>query len=330
MHLPATEDHLPTRWQRALASARKQIDMLPHPLSNSSAIDHQPSFPFFVTDEFAQRASSPSLDDPLWRQVVPRLEETQEQVGFGPDPVGDEQAEVLPGLLHKYHGRVLLVLTGACAIHCRYCFRRHFPYESVPKATQDWEPALQYLSDHDEVQEVILSGGDPLMVVDPKLRWLSERLNAILHLKRLRIHTRMPVVLPARVNEELIEWLSESRLSKWIVIHANHALELDQSVADAMQRLQGCGAHLLNQSVLLAGVNDSSAALADLSLRLLDIGVLPYYLHQLDRVQGATHFEVPVERGLALMEELKALLPGYAIPRYVCERPGEPSKSWLD
>lgn len=279
-----------------------------------------------VTREFERRARVQGEHDPLWRQVAVSPLEDDAVEGFATDAVGDNQSQVVPGLLHKYHGRVLMIVTGACAIHCRYCFRRHYPYSSVPKAVGDWQPALQYIQEHAEIEEVILSGGDPWTVVDDKLKWLAQQFDAIPHLKRLRIHTRMPVVLPSRICDTLLGWLAASRLSKWVVIHSNHADELDEEVANALQRLRSIHVQLLNQSVLLSGVNDSVEALRNLSLRLLDLGVLPYYLHQLDRVQGAAHFEVPLQKGKDLMKALQAVLPGYAVPRFVSEIAGEPNK----
>lgn len=246
------------------------------------------------------------------------------------DPVGDLDAQRLPGLLHKYAGRVLLITTGACAVHCRYCFRRHFPYDSAPKTLAGWEPALAEIAADSSISEVILSGGDPLTLRDGLLASLAERLADMSHLRRLRVHTRLPLMIPERVNDELLEWLRGTRLSPVMVIHANHANELQGDAADAVQRLVAAGIPTLNQTVLLRGINDNVETLAALSERLLDLGALPYYLHQLDRVAGAMHFEVPIEVGLELVAALRARLPGYAVPRYVQERAGEPSKTPLE
>ena len=231
-----------------------------------------------------------------------------------------------PGLLQKYHGRVLMVTTGACAVHCRYCFRRHFPYAQVPKSPAAWQPAIDQVAADSSVEEVILSGGDPLTLVDDHLAELVDRLARIPHLRRLRVHTRLPVVIPERVTDGLLEAITPARLTPIVVIHANHAAELDQRVADALVRLAEAGVLLLNQAVLLRGVNDNPDALVALSQRLIDLRVVPYYLHQLDRVAGAAHFEVPVEQGKRLIAALRAHLPGYAVPRYVQEIPGQPNK----
>lgn len=246
------------------------------------------------------------------------------------DPVGDLDAQRLPGLLQKYAGRVLLVTTGVCAVHCRYCFRRHYPYGTAPKTLAAWEPALEEIAADESISEVILSGGDPLTLRDSLLAALAERLAEIPHLRRLRVHTRLPLMIPERINDELLEWLRGTRLAPVMVIHANHANELSGEAADAVQRLVTAGIPTLNQTVLLRGINDDVETLAALSERLLDLGVLPYYLHQLDRVAGALHFEVPIERGLELVAALRARLSGYAVPRYVQERAGEASKTILE
>jgi len=288
-----------------------------------------PGFPLLVTREFAARMRVGDLDDPLLRQVLPVPRELQPAEGFSADAVGDQAAQIAEGLYQKYHGRVLLISTGACAIHCRYCFRQHFPYHDQPRGLSQWAGALERIATDESIQEVILSGGDPLMLVDSTLAQLAARLDAVPHLRRLRIHTRLPVVLPGRVDERLLEWLSATRLSRIVVLHINHAQEIDDEVAAACKRLREAGAMLLNQAVLLRGVNDSVNALEQLSLKLLDIQVLPYYLHQLDRVSGTQHFEVPRPDGEALIAELARRLPGYAVPRWVWEEPGAPHKQPL-
>ncbi len=246
------------------------------------------------------------------------------------DPVDDDAAARQPGLLQKYHGRVLLIATGTCAVHCRYCFRRHFSYDEAPRSLADWEPALDEIAADTSLHEVILSGGDPLTLVDATLAAMIERLEAIPHLRRLRIHTRLPIVIPERVTDELVSMLHGSRLMPIVVLHANHANELDRHVAAAVARLAEAGVMLLNQAVLLAGVNDSVEAQAALCERLIDLRVMPYYLHQLDRVAGAAHFEVPIATGRRIIEELRARLPGYAVPRYVQEVAGALSKIDLE
>jgi L-lysine 2,3-aminomutase len=287
-------------------------------------------------------------DDPLLLQVLPLGREAEPVPGFTADPLGERVASPRPGLLRKYRGRVLLVVTGACAVHCRYCFRRHFPYSESqlgrPRATVDsavdsavgsrvgseggsaWSGVFDELAGDPTIREVILSGGDPLTVRDERLEELVRGLEAIPHLERLRIHTRNPVVLPERVDERLLSWLGATRLRTVVVVHANHAREIDDAVRGAFERLREVGATLLNQSVLLARVNDSTDALAELSEALFEAGAMPYYLHLLDRVAGAAHFDVPEERARRLLGELAARLPGYLVPRLVREVPEAPAK----
>lgn len=317
------------RWQRAMKQAIRdagelcQLLGLPGELASSSAAS---DFPVFAPRGFVARMRPGDPHDPLLRQVLPVVEETVVTPGFSADPVGDLAAEVAPGLLHKYHGRVLMITTGACAVHCRYCFRRHFPYTTAPHSVAQWQPALDEIAADSSIEEVIFSGGDPLTLADETLAELARQVAEIAHVRRLRIHSRLPIMIPERVNEALLAWLCGHRLTPIVVIHANHANELDGSVAGALARLSEAGVTLLNQTVLLRGVNDSVAALAELSQRLIDLRVLPYYLHQLDRVQGAAHFEVPPAEGLALLEELHNHLPGYLVPRYVTERAGAMAK----
>ena len=291
------------------------------------SVDGETQFPVFVPLEFLCRMNRNDANDPLLLQVLPRTEESAIDSNFEFDPVGDSKVENAPGLLHKYVGRVLLIVSGVCGVHCRYCFRRHYPYSSAPKSIERWLPALEYLQNDSSIHEVILSGGDPLTVVDEHLAQLVDRLDAIPHLRRLRIHTRLPVVIPQRVDQSLCDWLEATRLSKWIVLHINHTQELDASLVQAISRLQKTGALVLNQAVLLRGINDSVSQLESLCESLVDLGVMPYYLHQLDRVSGATHFEVERSRGLAILDDLAKRLPGYAIPKYVAEIAGEASKT---
>ncbi len=287
------------------------------------------AFPVFAPLGYVSRMRPGDPHDPLLRQVLPLAAEAIDADGFSDDPVQDQAALSRPGLLRKYAGRVLLVTTGACAIHCRYCFRRHFPYGEGPRSMAQWQPAIEQIAADASIEEVILSGGDPLTLVDAQLVELAECLASIPHLRRLRIHTRLPIVIPERVTAALVEWLRTSRLTPVVVVHANHAAELDASVARALALLTRAGVMLLNQTVLLRGVNDSLEALSELSGRLIDLQVVPYYLHQLDRVRGAAHFEVPVARGRELLEQLRNTLPGYAVPTYVQEIAGQPSKQIL-
>ena len=319
----------PAPWQQELARGfRRPADLLraldiPADYPGLSFEDR--AFPLRVPRCFVARMERGNPADPLLQQVLPRKIEYRAAPGFGADPVGDKQAMPLPGLLHKYHGRVLLVATGACAIHCRYCFRRHFPYGDARPG--DWRGALDYIANDGSIREVILSGGDPLTLSDGRLADLTSGLDAIPHVKRLRIHTRLPVVLPARIDGDFMTWLTRLRLDKVMVIHANHPNELDDEATAALARLKAAGITLLNQAVLLQGINDDAAVLADLSERLFAAGVLPYYLHQLDKVQGAAHFEVDDERAMSIHRQLLIRLPGYLAPRLVREQAGEAYKS---
>lgn len=322
------------RWQQELAQAiRSPADLLQR-LKLSS--DWQPAaeraaalFPLLVPQSFLRRMVPGDPLDPLLLQVLPLAEETLSSPGFVTDPVDDAAAQRAPGLLQKYSGRALLITTGACAVHCRYCFRREYPYAEAPRQLVDWEPALAALAADDSLHEVLLSGGDPLTLTDARLSALLERLEAIPHLRRVRLHTRLPIVLPSRVTPGLIERLRASRLTPIVVVHANHPQELQDDCAAALRTLVRAGITTLNQTVLLRGINDDLETLHDLCERLIDLGVLPYYLHQLDRVRGAAHFEVTEDVGRALVTALRSRLPGYAIPQFVREEAGQPSKTPL-
>lgn len=318
-------------WQAALRDAVRDADELCRLLDLPAeaarvakiAAGH---FPLFVPRGYIARMCPGDLNDPLLRQVLPLAGELREVPGFTTDPVGDEAATRSPGLLQKYHGRVLLITTGRCAIHCRYCFRRNFPYDEAPRSIDQWQPAIEEIASDDSIHEVILSGGDPLTLVDATLDALVRQLASIPHLRRLRIHTRLPIVIPERVTSSLIELLRDCGLTTIVVIHANHANELDEQVAAAVAKMTNTGIVLLNQAVLLDGVNDSVGAQAALCERLVDMKVLPYYLHQLDRAAGTAHFEVRVDTGQRIIDSLKTILPGYAVPRYVQEIAGAESK----
>ena len=283
-------------------------------------------FPLRVPRGYVARMRRGDPRDPLLLQVLPGAAELVPAADFTTDPVGDLASSAAPGLLHKYAGRALVVATGACAVHCRYCFRRHFPYSEQSALRQGWQPVIARLQADASIHEVILSGGDPLSLSDRRLTQLTDELQAVRHVRRLRIHTRYPVVQPERIDAGLLKWLAGVPLQKVVVIHANHANEIDEPVRRACAELATAGATLLNQSVLLAGVNDSVAALAQLSESLFAARVLPYYLHLLDKVQGAAHFDVDERRALALHRELTARLPGYLVPRLVREVVGAPAK----
>jgi L-lysine 2,3-aminomutase len=286
-------------------------------------------FALRVPQAFAQRMHYGNPHDPLLRQVLPLTDEDQLLPGYSFDAVGDANAKAGKGVLHKYEGRALLISTGSCAIHCRYCFRRHFPYSDEIAAANDWSESIAFLRKDPSIEEVLLSGGDPFSLSTEKLQSLTDGLRDIPHIKRLRIHTRLPIVLPDRVDAGLLAWLKSLPWPTIVVVHANHAQELDADVDQACVALRKAGAVLLNQAVLLAGVNDSLQSLKNLMERGFECGVLPYYLHQLDRVQGAAHFEVSDEKAQDLMEQLRGVLPGYLVPKLVREIAGKPSKSPL-
>jgi len=263
----------------------------------------------------------------LLAQVIPDQRENDITEGFVSDPVGDLDAMNTPGLIHKYRNRALFIVTGACAIHCRYCFRRHFPYADSQINRENWEPTFNYLRQHKEITEIILSGGDPLMISDEKFGQLIDELEKIPHLKRLRIHSRIPSVLPERVNDVLIQKLSNSRFKVSLVTHVNHPAELNQKNNEVFRKINQTSIQLLNQSVLLRGVNNTASTLIDLSEKLYENGILPYYLHKLDPVLGAAHFSVKEADAIALMDEMTASLPGYLVPKLVKEIAGEQAKT---
>jgi len=326
---------------RAVSSWQDQLaDLITDPLELLQLLQLSPAdvgyseaalreFPLRVPRVYAARMRVGDPSDPLLLQVLPATAELAQVPGYSRDPLEEQAATVVPGILHKYQGRVLLILTGACAIHCRYCFRRHFPYDDNRRSRREWEESLRYIEADTSIEEVILSGGDPLALSATHLDWLFERLGKMAHVKRIRIHSRLPLVLPDRIDARLLAQLQELPQDLVFVLHANHAQEFDTAVDEACAKLRRIGVTLLNQSVLLAGINDSVAALAELNRRLFQAGVLPYYLHLLDRVQGAAHFDVSLERARDLIVALQARLPGYLVPRLVCEEAGKPSKTLL-
>ena len=321
-------------WQHALREAFKQpaellaflgIDPALPQLDTAALAD----FPLRVPRGFASRMRKGDTSDPLFLQVWPAGAEALTVDGFGLDAVGDKARLKDGGIVHKYQHRVLVMATGACGVHCRYCFRRHFPYSEALAGRDHWREALAQIAADRSITEVILSGGDPLSLSDDKLGEFLDGLDGIAHVRRLRIHTRQPVVLPERVDDGLIALLARTRLRTAMVLHANHANELDEQVARACVRLREAGVSLLNQAVLLRRINDDVDALQALSERLFDCGVLPYYLHLLDRVAGSAHFEVDEDRARALMRELSTRLPGYLLPRLARETAGLPAKEVL-
>ncbi len=336
----------PSGWQREMATAVRSADELlkrvglnPEDskvrqlliLAGIDAADPDTlrRFPVLVPENFLARINPGDPHDPLLRQVLPLGAETAVVDGFVADAVGDLEARRTPGVLQKYTGRVLLIATSACAVHCRYCFRRDYPYSEEPRRLQDWQPALDEIASDNSVTEVIFSGGDPLMLNDARLRELCSAIDQIPHIERIRFHSRLPIVLPARVTPELLAMLTGMRSQTIMVVHANHANEIAGDCVDALRLLVRSGVPVLNQAVLLAGINDNLETLETLCRRLINTGVMPYYLHQLDRVSGTAHFEADRDRGRLLVQQLAARLPGYAVPRFVQEIAGEPNKTAL-
>ena len=295
----------------------------------AAGADARKLFALRVPRAFIARMKKGDATDPLLLQVLTSRQEFIDAPGYSTDPL-DEQSSVVPGLLHKYRNRALLLVKGGCAVNCRYCFRRHFPYQDNQGNKRNWQAAIDYIATHPELDEIIFSGGDPLMAKDHELAWLVDALEKIPHLKRLRIHTRLPVVIPARITEGLCQILADTRLQVLMVSHINHAQEIDDELRFGMQMLKRAGVTLLNQSVLLRDVNDDAQTLADLSNALFDAGILPYYLHVLDKVQGATHFFVSDEEARMIVRQLLAMVSGYMVPKLAREIGGEPSKTPLD
>ncbi len=328
--IPAKEPLLHTPpWQQEMARAVTcRRDLL-----RRVGVDHadrecsaEEEFPLRVPDSFISRMEPGNPRDPLLLQVLPQQQERLCPPGYHSDPVGDGAAMAAPGVIHKYHGRVLLIASRTCALHCRFCFRRHFPYHETTPRPAEWRAALEYIDADPTISEVILSGGDPLTLSDGRLADLAARLDAIPHLQRLRVHTRLPVVLPSRVDGALLGWLGQTRLQPVLVVHANHPNEIDREVRHALQRLAAEGIMLLNQTVLLQGINDRAETLAALSEALWRARVAPYYLHLLDRVRGAAHFATGEPRARVLHKRLRDMLPGYLVPRLVREQAGAPAK----
>lgn len=284
-------------------------------------------FAMRVPMPFINKMEKGNANDPLFLQVMTDAAEFLQTPGFVKDPL-QEQDNAIPNLLHKYHNRVLLMVKGGCAVNCRYCFRRHFPYEDNPGNKANWRKALDYIAQHSEIEEVIFSGGDPLMAKDRELAWLLGQLNQIPHLKTVRIHSRLPVVIPQRITPELCRSLADSPLNKVLVLHINHANEIDELLSRQLQPLKQAGVTLLNQSVLLKGINDDAHILKALNDKLFATGILPYYLHLLDKVEGASHFWIDDERALAIYRQLITLSSGYLVPKLAREIAGEKSKTW--
>lgn len=318
-------------WQKKLAqgfsSATELLTYLELPTQDVSLAENQ--FPSRIPLSFAQRMQKGNARDPLLLQVLALPQEMEEAVGYQLDPLHELDKNQLKGLIHKYHGRVLLTITGICAVNCRYCFRRHFPYQANNPGRSGWDEIIDYIKKDNTITEVIFSGGDPLLASNLVLSQLITKLGEIPHLHTLRIHTRIPIVFPERIDQELLDVLVTSPLRKVMVLHCNHAQELDEQVRTVCAQLRQIDCHLLNQSVLLAGVNDDAQTLAALSQGLFAYGIIPYYLHVLDKVQGAAHFDVPLSQAQALYQQLQRLLPGYLVPRLAREEAGQLHKTLL-
>jgi EF-P beta-lysylation protein EpmB len=319
-------------WQQALSSAITD----PEELINLLELDYaflEPAkkatalFPLKIPRAFLSRIKKGNPYDPLLLQFLPLGLELEDHSGFTKDPLNELAVNPEKGLLHKYRGRVLLTLTSVCGVNCRFCFRRHFPYEDNNPGTTGWEKTLEYIAKDKSISEVILSGGDPLVASDNLLNQFSKKLALIPHIKRLRIHSRMPIVLPERICDEFLQWIKESPLKIILVTHSNHPNEINEDVKMAMQKLQEAKVTLLNQSVLLKKINDDAKTLIHLSEALFEAGILPYYLHVLDKVQGSAHFDMAREKAFTLHQEMSACLPGFLVPKLVCEQPGAQAKT---
>lgn len=318
------------RWQHSLRDAVRDVHELLEilqldPLDANWVQPGADEFPILVPRKFISRMRKGDPNDPLLRQVLPARDELEEHLGFTKDPL-QEISLAKAGFIEKYPSRALIITTSACPVHCRYCFRRHFPYETQLASRNNWAGALAALKSSTAIREVILSGGDPLSLSNRRLRELVAELETIASVTTVRIHSRFPIVLPERVDRGLLALLEQTRLKTVLVVHCNHANEIDEAVRSALQQVSATGTLLLNQSVLLRGVNDDVGCLESLSYRLFDSGVLPYYLHQLDRVAGAAHFQVEDSKALKLIADLRKRVPGYLVPKLVQEVPGELSK----
>lgn len=321
-------------WQSQLALAFKdprelaQTLQLPEPWVEQ----HAPAralFPMLVPRHFASLMTAGDINDPLLRQVWPMADEFNQVAGYSADPLGEAHVSAQAGVLHKYKSRLLVILRGGCAVNCRYCFRRHFPYAEHKFGRQELNSLVDYLKAHPSINEVILSGGDPLMASDNSIAKLLDAIENLPQLTRIRIHSRLPVVLPARLTHELAERLQASPLQSILVLHANHPQELSAPLQQGLANWRAAGVHLLNQSVLLKGVNDNAKVLTQLSEALFRMDVMPYYLHQLDKVAGAAHFAVDDTQATALIKKLHIELPGFLVPKLVREISGELSKTPL-
>lgn len=326
--LPVISSCIP-KWKQILRQSFNRVEQLVNYLELDSSqceeVLFNPKFPILVPIRLARKMEKRNLDDPLVLQFLPIRKELEYSAEFTSQPVCDNNFQETEKLLHKYHGRVLLLCTNACAMHCRYCFRQNFDYAKVKL----FEKEIEWIANDSSISEVILSGGDPFSLSNDTLQYILEKLGSIKHVKRIRFHTRFLIGVPERVDEEILSLISSLPQQVYIVIHCNHPNELDDDVFVSLQSLQKVGCLILNQAVLLKGVNDHVDTLVKLCLQLSDKGILPYYLHQLDKVEGAAHFEVLEETGRYLITEIAKQLPGYAVPKYAREIPGQPNKTLL-
>ncbi|EFB42078.1 MULTISPECIES: KamA family radical SAM protein [Parachlamydia] len=324
--LKLVPDHWKIILRQNFTQWKKLADFLELDPSIQQEIFKRPSFPLNLPKRLAEKIKKNTLDDPILKQFLPTLAEQKQLAGFTLDPVGDTQFTKAPKLLHKYNGRALIVCTSACVMNCRFCFRQNFDYEVQEKGFQK---ELELIAADETLQEIILSGGDPLSLSDTVLVHLLDALSHIKHVKRVRFHTRFPIGIPERIDDAFLNLFENRPFITWFVLHTNHPNELDDHIFHHLHLLQRKGVILLTQSVLLKGVNDCPKVLCELFNQLVNRGIIPYYLHQLDRVQGGAHFEVSEERGKELIQEIAKSLPGYAVPKYVREIAGEPNKTPL-
>jgi EF-P beta-lysylation protein EpmB len=332
--IPKKTLQVESHWQKELATGfTDPLSLLTHLQIDTSDFEKDAQarrlFPMRVPRAFVDKMKSGDINDPLLLQVLPLRQEFLAEPGFSADPL-EEHDTAGKGLLHKYQSRVLLIVRGGCAVNCRYCFRRHFPYQDNAIRKKDWLPTLEYIEQHPEIDEVIFSGGDPLMANDDFLGWLAQELEKLPQIKRLRIHTRLPVVLPNRIDHGFLQWMKSLTLQKVIVLHINHANEIDDALRDKCKQLKDAGVVLFNQAVLLKDINNSVEAQCALNEALFDSGVQPYYLHVLDKVQGAQHFLVDDDEARKIMAQVIARQPGFLVPKLVREIGGQPGKTPVD
>ncbi|MAZ88798.1 MAG: EF-P beta-lysylation protein EpmB [Cellvibrionaceae bacterium] len=321
-------------WQEELIQAidnpRELLEVLHLPMTLLPAAEAASNlFGLKVPRPFVERMRKGDPNDPLLRQVLPLGDELKESEGYQVDPLQEQNTTADPGLVHKYKSRVLLIAAPNCAINCRYCFRRHFPYQDNNPARAEWLQTFATIAADDNINEVILSGGDPLANSDRQLQWMVDQLAQIAHVKRLRIHTRLPIVIPQRITDATLRWLTSSRLQTIVVLHSNHPAELDDDVANSVKRLRAAHITVLNQAVLLKSVNDDLTTQVSLSERLFDIGALPYYLHLPDKVQATAHFDIQQSEAIALHQQMQSQLSGFLVPKLVKEEPGQSQKTLI-